>query len=386
MKRKLMTLLLMITMILSMASCGGFVMTEETLDIESITATLITEGEYKGQTKITITYSGFLQEPTVFYIPAGKDGVEGVGIESIENAEAEVEGNTAFEIVLTSGEIKKIEVPNGISIIDTTTITKEEDGKNYLVIYYSDGSTDEVELLPGPAGKDGYTSVVVESQEEVTDLTDPYFGFIKIVFLFSDSEGERQERQEIYVRPGKEGNGIASITSRYDAENYYVLITYTHADQDGNWTKELTFPVPQINKWYSGEGTPSISTGKIGDFYFDTLNAAFYEKIETEGTGMWVKVTQLDKPDTATPFLITLDLNAEDAILVGGASKYITVDQNSNLAAKNINLPYPYRAGYEFAGWYTTPTPTVVNGMFTDLTIVTNNMTLYAKWVEAPNA
>lgn len=382
MKRKLMTLLLMITMVLSMASCGGFIMQEETIEIESIVPTLLEDG----QTKIVITYKNNMQEPTVFYLPKGEDGIEGVGIESIENAEAEVEGNTAFEIILTSGETKKIEVPNGVSIVDTTTITKEEDGKHYLVVYFSNGETDEVEIFEGPAGKDGYTSVEIESQEEITDLTDPYFGFMKIVFLFSDSAGERQERKEIYVRPGKEGNGIASITSTFDSEKYYVIITYTHADQDGNWSKKLEFPIPQVNKWYSGEGSPSISIGIIGDFYFDTLNAAFYQKIETEGNGMWVKVTQLDKPDTATPFLITLDLNAEDAILIGGASKYITVEQNSNLAAKNKTLPYPYREGYEFAGWYTTPTPTIVNGMFTDLTIVTNNITLYAKWVELPTA
>ena len=382
MKTKLMTFILMITMIFSMASCGGFIVQEETIEIESIVPTLLEDG----QTKIVITYKNNMQEPTIFYLPKGADGIEGVGIESIEKAEPDTDGNTAFEIVLTSGEIKKIEVPNGISIVDTTTITKEEDGKYYLVIYFSDGSTDEVEILPGPAGKDGYTSVEIESQEEITDLTDPYYGFMKIVFLFSDSTAERQERKEIYVRPGKEGNGIASITSTFDKEKYYVIITYTHADQDGNWSKKLEFDIPQVAKWHSGEGSPSTSLGRVGDFYFDKLNAAFYEKIETEDNGIWVKVTQLDKPETASPFLITLDLNADDAVLVGGASKYITVDQNSNLAAKNKSLPIPYRPGYEFAGWYTTATPTIVNGVFTDLTIVTNNITLYAKWVEAPNA
>lgn len=378
MKTKIMTFILMIMMVLSMASCG-FIVEEEAIEISSIDAKLLEDG----QTMVIITYKNDVQDPTIFYLPKGADGTVGVGIDKIEEAEADVEGNTAFEIVLTTGEIKKIEVPNGVSIVDTTTITKEEDGKHYLVIYYSNGTTDEVEIFAGPAGKDGYTSVEIESQEEITDLTDPHYGFMKIVFLFSDSEGERQERKEIYVRPGKEGNGIASITSTFDKEKYYVIITYTHADQDGNMSKTLTFDIPQVSNWHSGEGNPTSSLGKVGDFYFDTKNAAFYEKIESEDArGIWVKVTQLDKPENAEQFLITLDVNAPDAMLIGGASKYIPVDQNSNLAAKNYNLPIPARMGYEFAGWYTTPNPTIVNGVFTDLTIVTGNITLYAKWVK----
>ena len=92
MKTKLMTFILMIMMLLSMASCG-FIVEEETIEIESIVPTLITEGDRAGETMIVITYKNNAQDPTIFYIPKGEDGVEGVGIEAIEEVEALIAEN-----------------------------------------------------------------------------------------------------------------------------------------------------------------------------------------------------------------------------------------------------------------------------------------------------
>ena len=51
-------------------------------------------------------------------------------------------------------------------------------------------------------------------------------------------------------------------------------------------------------------------------------------------------------------------------------------------ATSNISLPIPYRTGYDFAGWYATPSPLpYVSGTFTDMTTVNSDITLYAKWV-----
>lgn len=373
MKRKLIRLLLMITMVLSMASCGGFIMQEETIEIESIVPTLLEDG----QTMIVITYKNNMQEPTVFYLPKGEDGIEGVGIESIENAEAEVEGNTAFEIILTSGETKKIEVPNGVSIVDTTTITKEEDGKHYLVVYFSNGETDEVEIMPGPAGKDGL-SIVNTTYQYVTKehpKYDEYPDFLEIVFTFSNGV-DQEYTQTLYLAPGKSGNGITDIYDEYDEKNgtYYIVIE----ESNGSVTP-FEFPVVQ---WFSGIDTPALSLGQNGDFYFNTRDGI----VSRKNNGVWGEVCKLLVDDTKkNKCKITLDLNDNDDsrayYALTSEQGFRSVPYNSNLYSNRDYLPTPYRTGYEFGGWYSSPNPTIVNGMFTDLTTVTENITVYAKWI-----
>ena len=370
MKTKLMTLILMITMIFSLASCGGFIVQEETIEIESIVPTLLEDG----QTMVVITYKNDMQDPTVFYLPKGDNGI---GIESIEMVEPEVEGNTAFEIVLTSGETKKIEVPQAVSIVDTTTITKE-DGKYYLVIHFSDGSTDEVEIIPGPAGKDGL-SIVNTTYQYVTKehpKYEEYPNHLEIIFTFSDGLDE-EYIQSVYLAPGKDGNGITDIYDDYNEENgkYYIVIE----ESNGSITP-FEFPIVQ---WFSGIDEPSRSLGRNGDFYFNTSDGIIYRK----SNNLWGEVSRLLVDDTQkNPCKVTLDLNDNDGgpkagYSVSNQESWISVPYNSNLYSNRITLPTPHRTGYDFAGWYSSPKPTIVNGMFTDLTTVTENITIYAKWI-----
>ena len=84
MKRKILILLIMIPMIIAMASCG-FVVEEESIQIESITHEVLEDG----QIKVVISYTNEDIEPSIFFIPKGIDGQIGVGIENIEVKEAD---------------------------------------------------------------------------------------------------------------------------------------------------------------------------------------------------------------------------------------------------------------------------------------------------------
>ena len=44
-------------------------------------------------------------------------------------------------------------------------------------------------------------------------------------------------------------------------------------------------------------------------------------------------------------------------------------------------IPCPVLPGYVFRGWYTDPS-NVNAGQFTDLTVVTKSLTLYARWAQ----
>jgi uncharacterized repeat protein (TIGR02543 family) len=366
MKRKILILLIMIPMIIAMASCG-FVVEEESIQIESITHEVLEDG----QIKVVISYTNEDIEPSIFFIPKGIDGEIGVGIENIE-ANDTGNGSTNFLITLSNGVIKEVEVPKGVSIADTKEIT--EDGVRYLVFQFTDGSEKRFELLRGEQGENGL-SVVDIQQTEITDSHDEYFGYIKVTFTFSDGTEENTYFKDVYVRPGKEGNGIASVVESYDSEYYYITFYFS---ESGKEPRTLKFPIPQVAEWTSGEGSPSNLNGKNGDFYFDTKNGAFYKKVNN----IWTVVCKVPNAEGAYDYLITLDKNAEDALL-DDKLKYINVTPNTSIVHNGKSLPIPYRPGYTFVGWYATDDEiTVNNGVFTDLTIVTGNITLYAHWVE----
>ena len=58
----------------------------------------------------------------------------------------------------------------------------------------------------------------------------------------------------------------------------------------------------------------------------------------------------------------------------------------NSFATNNKQLPIPERAGYQFEGWWTTPTPTQGEIKWSETTIFTTNTTiaartLYARWI-----
>lgn len=366
MKNKLIILMMLLTLLFTLNGCG-FVMEEEKIEIASITHKLLDDG----QTMVVITYKNEDIEPSIFYLPKGEDGTSGVGIDTIF-PNTDKPGVTTLEITLTNGVVKSIDVPNGISI--TNTLRVDRDGKSYMCIQFSDGTEKEIELDRGPAGKDGLNIVDIK-QEEITDKDSEYYEFIKVTFTFSDGTEENTYNKEIYIRPGKAGNGIASTTHKTQDGYYIINIFYT----DGRKPDEIKFPIPQVSEWLSGEGTPNTTLGKDGDFYLDTKNGTIYKKVSK----IWTDVCQLPMPDSADFYLITLDLNANsdpNAGLGEGISQYISVKPNSSIFANNSTLPIPYRIGYRFLGWYATPNPTINSGVFNDLTVVNKSLTLYAKW------
>ena len=66
------------------------------------------------------------------------------------------------------------------------------------------------------------------------------------------------------------------------------------------------------------------------------------------------------------------------------AGTYLWDEENGN-----VTLPIPVRPGYTFGGWYhraipENGKPDATMGLFTDLTPVFSDLTLYAYWI--PNA
>ena len=84
---------------------------------------------------------------------------------------------------------------------------------------------------------------------------------------------------------------------------------------------------------------------------------------------------------------VTFNLNdlsdgyAQQASMPQGYGKTITLSKGSYFGMNGVqNLPIPTREGFEFKGWYLTRFPSIVNGAFTDVVPVNENITLFAIW------
>lgn len=371
MRIKLLTFILMIAAVLTLGSCG-FVVEEEGLLIDDITAEVVKEGEYKGQTKVTITYVNNVEDPKVFYIP---NGATGVGIDDIQPTDGK-EGFTAFQITLTTGETEIIEVPNGVSIVDASmTPEPDEQGKYYMIITFSDGTKKEVETQTGPAGKDGYSIVDVINKGMVTE--GEFMGKYEVIFVFSDG-ADRKEEKPVYMDPGV---GISNVSGITKDNKYQITVTYT----DGSKSQPIEFDIPTVQQWHTGtDEVPNEDLGNNGDFYFDTKRGYIHKKVN----GNWEKLCQVNLEAQNEKVDITFDLNANDDktakfdndklfdISNLDGTKSIRIQKNYNLASLERELPTASRKGYVFAGWYSVRVPKdYINSMFTDFTTVPANIT-----------
>ena len=370
-KKIFMTLILLISMA-SITSCGGFMMSDE-LIIENIDYELLDDG----RTKITISYLDNVSNPTIFYIPKGEPGVNGVngnGIKSITSKETSDKKNTILHIEFTSKDMQPVEVmvPNGVSVSGLETKIDETSKDTTIIINYSDGSKSEPIIIPrGEKGEAGrgikdYECILNEdgSQKLVFTYTD---GTTSTCIVPSPQKGET----------GKDGNYITAISAYEDEKNYHIAFIFN----DGE-VKEIDFSKPEKpNTWLNGIGMPNDASGKDGDFYFDTKSNSIYKKTE----GSWIIVVDLD--DNNEMYQITFDLNDKDgegvdAYLPVGFRNTVFIGRGKYFATSDMQLPIPTREGFDFGGWYTSKTPNINNGVFTDLTPVFDNLTLFAKWIK----
>lgn len=368
MKNKFLTFLLILMFMFGLSSCGFVV--EEEIQISSISTKLLEDG----QTMIVITYVDDVQDPTIFYLPKGQDGVAGVGIVDIKYNLSEDKNSTDVIITMSDDTTQTVTVNNGISIVGTKRVLDENDGKYYLVMEFSDGSESKVELEKGEAGDDGL-SIVDFATEDVLDDNGNLIEKI-LTFTFSNNAGnEYSTTVNIPIVKGEAGRGITATSQRYDKQtNSYVLVVYY---SDGT-SEDIPIELPNITQWYSYYGSP-YDIGKEGDYFFDTRNKIIYNR---QADGSWTPVVSLSSSNQYCT--VTFDLNDTDNTAYfekddfpNGGNQLLTI-KNGTIASDL--LPNPEKPGYRFAGWYTVTNPSINNGNFTDLTPVTANITLYAKW------
>ena len=368
MKKRILTFLCFIFMTFGLfTGCSGFIASEESLYISNITSEVLEDGT----TKVTIIYEDEELSPTVFYIPKGEQGDKGDkgnGIYSINYETNEETGEITVTIIFTSSDMEPVsfKLYNGVSMTGINSYVDEETGTTYFEVEFSDGSKSEpIEVPKGEKGEDGSYLIdygVVQNEEDGSQ-----------VIYFTFSTGEFVSCTIPKPEKGEDGRGIKSIIGSEDDEYYYVTFEYT----DDSEPTTLHFSRPENpNEWHTGSGIPSSILGKDGDFYFDVDRKDIYSK----KNGVWIKIVDFD--DSETLYTVEFNLNGENAKFPEGSnySNYYTIPEGTSFASNNETIPIPVREGYSFQGWYTTRTPSIVNGMFNDLTIVSGDLTLYAKW------
>ena len=357
MKRKVILAFILSFICLLFASCG-FV-EDENLVITSIQ----TESLDDGRTMVVITYADEDMDPQIFYIPKG---IDGTGIKDIYYNKSEDGTYTTVDIYYTDSLKAPVsfKIPTGVSVDKVTSTIDPVTGNSILTVHYSDGSKSEpIVVNRGEKGEAGTSITGVKSHyNEKT-------GQVELYFEYSDNT----KSEIFYIPEGKQGNGIKEMIGYEDSTKYYIDITFTDPNMKPK-TLEFTKPT-NPNTWINNSGKPDTSAGQIGDFCYDYADHKIWRKSDTG----WIEVVDFDTDEEERT--VTFNLNAEDASIEPYESSY-NLKKGSCFAASNIVVPYPTRTGYDFAGWYATPNPIInVNGMFTDLTIVNDNLTLYAKWV-----
>ena len=360
------SILMMFTAI-NLTSCLGFG-EEDVLQIENIFTTTLENGDIR----ITITYTNEDMAPTTFIVPKGEQGEigeTGNGIKDVTTTKDE-NGVTILTITYTDEEVEPtvIELKDGLSMTGIESEYDEETGNTYIKVKFSDGSESEPWVIP--AGKDGKDGVSITSIESIINID--YSITLEIYMSNSD---EPITVQIPAPQKGEQGRGIQSIVSVPSGDSYTMIITYTDGD-----TEELEFARP--NKWFTEGGTPTNDEGIDGDLWYDWSHNVIYIK----QNGIWIAVLDLmNETNQNITYSVTFDLNDTDGVnasMPSGTQLAYIIPNGQSFYSTGYSVPLPTREGYNFAGWYTVKDPTIVNGMFTDLTTVNKDMTLYASWIE----
>lgn len=321
---------------------------------------VLVDYDEQGNALITINYTDKNKEPVSFVIPKGTDGEIGVGIKKVDY-EQDDKGNTTVTISFTKESMEPVTfvLAPGKSISDVRFETDDEE--NTLIIFID---SDGVELSPitvfkGDSGEAGIGILAI-----VPDYHPD--GSSTLTITLSDDSIYTVE-----IPAPKEGRGISSIVSRKEGTTVILLINYT----DGTY-EEITFE--STPSWTRGVNEPNNADGYDGDYYFDTYRDIIYVK----DNGSWV--IAVDFSSNQTTYTVTFDLNdtpEEKASFVGSSKEtYPGIKKGETFYSSGYVMPLAARSGYTFGGWSATRVPNITNGVFTDLTPVVSDMTLYAIW------
>lgn len=330
---------------------------------------ITTSVDSNGNTIVTITFVDKEDDPVIFTIPKGQDGV---GISKVETAVSPDGKSVILTIKYNDPKMKDtvVTIPvisgkDGNGITDLTVSTDEK-GNITLVFTYSNGTKSPIITIP--KGQDGKGIVSMVPSEPDED------GITTLVITYTDGT-----TTEIPLFTGKDGVGIESIEIDESNPDHYVLvITYTNGYVD----RSVTFDRPKSTQWYSGNGepwAPNINCkGNEGDYYVDKLNRALYQWVG----GRWEFVFSLKDGDDSQPTYCTITFDPNGGKFSSGIELETRDLLSETTLALNRFPDNPTLEGYVFDGWFTDKT-NINAGQFTDLTLVLSDLTVYARYVEA---
>ncbi len=370
--KKTLTVILMCFITIFLTGCGFFE-EEEALLIEKIEYTVIEE---ENVTKVTVSYLNEDKQDDVFYIPHGEIGeqgpigITGNGIASIEYEYSEDGFATEIKITYTDEELEPtiFNIPNGRSVSGVRSETDRATGNTIMYLQYSDGTESDPIIIR--KGVDG-NSIIGYNYQVNEDLS--------VTITFQCSQSDDVVIQIPAPLQGEQGVGVDSMISSETTKEYVITVKYTDGNED-----VLKFTKPkEPSDWSTGSEKPSSSYGKNGDYFFDTYHKIIYLKEDD----VWVEIVDFNSADKVYTVQFNLNDTGSAPAAMPPYSKFsYTVKANSYFKVgengkDNGAIPIPTRTGYTFAGWYTDAELKPTSGLFTDLTQVCDNMTLYAHWV-----
>lgn len=335
-KKILLAGLMLITPV-TMASCSFFNVDDAAVNIKNVEVTT----DSNGNTLITIYYTDEDKDPTFFTIPSGKQGKEGVGIKNIEYQELEDQTGTIVKINFTDENREPV-----------SFLIKNGEGKK---------------------GDNG------NGIKEITSKHDDENKKTVITITFTDENYEPISFDILDGKEGEPGRSVSSIRQTSNEDGTETIISFV--DQEGAIISSIS--IPRANAWLSGPEKPTSDKGNPGDFYFETTNYVIYQKISSD----WKLIAELGAAkNNQNTYKVSFDINASDgsANFVPGydQSIYEDIKEGYNFYGMGYELPIATRTGYNFSGWITSKVYNPTKGLFTDLTPVYRDTTLYAYWTK----
>lgn len=350
----------------SLVSCSSF-FGEEGYSIKSATS----ETDAEGNTKVTISFTDDAATPITFTIPKAMAGKDGVGIKNITSVIED--NNVVITISYTDSSVEdtiiKVPVNNGTDGKDGKGIksvdVKLDANKNTVIIFIY---TDDTESNPItiPSGN-GISGIVTNASADGT--------FTTVTIKFSDGSDPVSFTID-------NGIGISSIV--YDDANstsseYALKITYSNGS-----IKIIKLPRPSSTLWYTGSYVPGTqpTAANIGDFYLNTASGEIYKK--TSATE-WEYLMSIAGTGSGDKFDETYKIKFNFNGGHDSVDTDVTISTVSNIGYGTYlsldSIPLGVKDSVTFNGWFTTTTPNINSGKFTDLTPVTKDLILYANYI-----
>lgn len=353
-----------------LTSCSSFFGGDEF----TITNVEQTTNEETGETTVTITFNDESIAPLTFTIPKVTNGTDGNGIANITH---ELDGDN---VVLTITYTDTTKQPTVVSVpvikgdagkgIQNVKLGQDEKGNTTIQFEYTDGTSSQLITIPkGIDGKDGIGIANIDVQKTST-------GINIVTISFTD---ENIADVTFSINDGISIDSVVYDEDNSDDDKYVLLITFS----DGTFTS-VELPRPQSSVWHSGGSAPTSELGKVGDFYINMTNGYIYEKIGDTNWRYLFSIKGTGASEEVEYFNVFFHLRDDEYAdgITGGSAQVVTAEKGKTI---NLNaIPTPQKDGYEFVGWFASEDETNVNaGQFTNLTVVTSELHLYARWSEA---